>query len=654
MRSFKLTLILLFLFLTVGCEKKKPGTPAGTDTAARPQVSSANDPRWRNELFQSNVAAIRNRAEYPSLPQYLTSLNLVTQRFNSWLTTREAFEGWNVDPLVQAEIELLDSLEPLAKQTFDAYAALRNIPDETPCSDKQLAQITELEKKLQDFCAACDACSNKGILQGTLEFLAGKMAQFRTNLIAGSAFKKITPQLKNQLRAQNQVLAELGILYGSRRMNFDGTENSDVQLQNIAYEKDVYVLFEQFLLQDLSQWAQGTPLGELEEVRLENRNQSDTVGAKNKVRVSAEDSDRMTAIFQWVVTNIRLEENSSPRLPLEILLSGSGSVTDRAWLTILLARQQDLNAFVLEVPTPSGNRLLIGFLHNEEIYVFDPEIGRPILNAEKPATWSEISANPAILEEFWKRGGVDVQITPEDLPKSRGFLEVSPWYQTQRGMILQEALKNGENRVILSLDPVEVLTDGSVSPDSLETAHNAPSTLKAEILKKRQFASVSAWNFPVDTVVRRAFTQDFPQILAPYLTQFPDGEYPIWRGQMLYLQGVLTGPMSAAGAFQQARLSEMELEAAFQKAGPATMDHFRVIRALASNSLALISCVMERPDAAIDTYERHVLSTPVTSLHDAARCNAGRMCEQKNDPEAAKKFYSEVKGPMKPQAQFGL
>ena len=221
-------------------------------------------------------------------------------------------------------------------------------------------------------------------------------------------------------------------------------------------------------------------------------------------------------------------------------------------------------------------------------------------------------------------------------------------------MILQEALKNGENRVILSLDPVEVLPDGTVSAESLETAHNAPSALKAEILKKRQFASVSAWNFPVDTVVRRAFTQDFPQILAPYLTQFPDGEYPMWRGQMLYLQGVLTGPMSAAGAFQQARLSEMELEAAFQKAGPATMDHFRVIRALASNSLALISCVMERPDAAIDTYERHVLSTPVTSLHDAARCNAGRMCELKNDPEAAKKFYSEVKGPMKPQAQFGL
>ena len=112
--------------------------------------------------------------------------------------------------------------------------------------------------------------------------------------------------------------------------------------------------------------------------------------------------------------------------------------------------------------------------------------------------------------------------------------------------------------------------------------------------------------------------------------------------------------MSAAGAFQQARLSEMELEAQFQKNGPAVMDHFRLMRTLASNSLALISCIMERPDAAIDTYERHVLSTPFTVLHDAARCNAGRMCELKNDPEAAKKFYSEVQGPMKPQAQFGL
>lgn len=651
MRSFKLTLILLLLLLAVGCEKKKN---AGQASDARPQVSSVNDPRWRNELFQSNVAAIRNRAEYPSLQQYISSLNLVTQRFNSWLTTRETFEGWAVDPLVQAEVELLDELEPLAAKSFEAYAAFRNIPDETPCTEAQLAQLTELENALKDFSARCSYCAQKGLLPETLTFLAEKLTQFRTNLIAGSALKKVTPELKNQLRAQNQVLAELGILYGSKRMSFAGTENSDVQLQSIAYEKDVYALFEQFLLQDVSLWAQGTPLGELEEIRAENRNQSDSVGAKNKVRISAEDLDRMTSIFQWVVMNVRIDTNAVFKLPVEILLSGSGSVADRAWLAILLARQQDLNAFVLEVPTQNGTRLLLGFLHGEEIYVFDPEIGRPVLNAEKPATWSEISENPAILEEFWKRGGFDLQITAEDLAKSRLFLEVSPWYQTQRGMILQEALKNGENRVVLSLDPVEVLPDGTISADSIETAHNAPSALKVEALKKHQFASVSAWDHPVNTVVRRAFGLDLNQILTPSLTMFPDGEFPIWRGQMLYFQGVLTGPMSAAGAFQQARLSEMELEAQFQKNGPAVMDHFRLMRTLASNSLALISCVMERPDAAIDTYERHVLSMPFTALHDAARCNAGRMCELKNDPEAAKKFYSEVQGPMKPQAQFGL
>ena len=651
MRSFKLTLILLLLLLAVGCEKKKNGDSAA---AQRPQVSSVNDPRWRNELFQSSVAAIRNRAEYPSLQQYLNSLNLVTQRFNSWLTTRETFEGWAVDPLVQAEVELLDELEPLAAKSFEAYAAFRNIPDETPCTEAQLAQLTELENALKDFSARCSYCAQKGLLPETLTFLAEKLTQFRTNLIAGSALKKVTPKLKDQLRVQNQVLSDLGILYGSKRMSFAGTETSDVQLQSIACEKDVYTLFEQFLLQDVSLWAQGTPLQELEEIRAENRNQSDSVGAKNKVRISAEDLDRMTSIFQWVVMNVRLEANTSARLPLEILLAGSGSVKDRAWLAILLARQQDLNAFVLEVPTQNGTRLLLGFLHNEEFYVFDPEIGRPVLNAEKPAAWSEISANPAILEEFWKRGGLDVQVTADDLAQSRLFLEVSPWYQTQRGMILQEALKNGENRVILSLDPVEVLPDGTVSAESLETAHNAPSALKVEALKKHQFASVSAWDYPVNTAVRRAFGLDLNPILTPSLTMFPDGEFPIWRGQMLYFQGVLTGPMCAAGAFQQARLSEMELEAQFQKNGPAVMDHFRLMRTLASNSLALISCIMERPDAAIDTYERHVLSTPFTVLHDAARCNAGRMCELKNDPEAAKKFYSEVQGPMKPQAQFGL
>ncbi|MDO4629331.1 MAG: hypothetical protein Q4C70_09130, partial [Planctomycetia bacterium] len=248
---------------------------------------------------------------------------------------------------------------------------------------------------------------------------------------------------------------------------------------------------------------------------------------------------------------------------------------------------------------------------------------------------------------------------------SRAYLEASPWYVAQRYAVLQEALKNGENRVVMSLAPVEVLEDGTVSEASLDTALNAPSAIKSRLLRKNQFASVEIWDFPLENAVKHAFpsenqeqgvnrpshAQVMSQIVGPLCVHFPDGNFNLWRGRMLYLKGILTGPMSAAGYYQKARLSESELEQFYQAAGPLVMDSYRYFRYEASYALGRISASLGRADAAIDSYTRHVIDAPFPTHRNGARYHAGRMCEMKGDAESARAFYDAVEGPMKAQAR---
>lgn len=661
-KTYKYTILLTlssFLFSLTGCHEVESEKTSPSVVESR-QGANANDPRWRNELFQSSILSIRERATYENLAMYLNSLNQVTDRFNSWIQSRPNFEGWHADPMVRETISALDSLETLREPIQKTYQILKNAEDGTPLTPEMVAQLQAVSETMK----LVTVPQIKDELELTRKFLLGQ-------IVLG----KVSPELKTRTLALKESFERLGILIGSRRMEFLRAEASNIptsvgEKYVIAYDNDVYTLFEQFLLQDVSQWAQGTPMTELEEIRLETRNESDTTGARNKVQISVEDLDRMSAIFQWTVANIDLRdaENGMSLLPLEVLLGGTGTVLERAWVCILLARQQDLNAFLISVPmkdkSGNGTRNLLGFLHNEDIFLYDPELGvavTKVADGEKtenvPLLWAEVCAEPALLENFWRKTGVLTEsevgtLTAENLTASRVYLEASPWYVTQRYAVLQEALKNGENRVVMSLAPVEVLEDGTVSEASLDTALNAPSAIKSRLVRKNQFASVEIWDFPVENVVKRAFEAGKQaQIVGPLCVHFPDGNFNLWRGRMLYLKGILTGPMSAAGYYQKARLSESELEQFYLAAGPGVMDSYRFFRYEASYALGRISATLGRADAAIDSYTRHVIDAPFSTYRDGARYHAGRMCEMKGDAEGARVFYEVVEGPMKVQAR---
>jgi len=110
--------------------------------------------------------------------------------------------------------------------------------------------------------------------------------------------------------------------------------------------------------------------------------------------------------------------------------------------------------------------------------------------------------------------------------------------------------------------------------------------------------------------------------------------------------------MSAAGYYQKARLSETVLEQTYQNGGPALLDFYRGCRCEASYVLGMISFVLNRPEAACDSFTRHVLETGFTRFHASARLRCGMMCEQKEDWQAAREFYAAL--PEDPAARIRL
>ena len=65
----------------------------------------------------------------------------------------------------------------------------------------------------------------------------------------------------------------------------------------------------------------------------------------------------MAKLFDWTIRNIALDRDSldrTPQMPWETLLLGHGTAMERAWVFILLARQQGLDAAVLATYAPGA------------------------------------------------------------------------------------------------------------------------------------------------------------------------------------------------------------------------------------------------------------------------------------------------------------
>lgn len=145
--------------------------------------------------------------------------------------------------------------------------------------------------------------------------------------------------------------------------------------------------------------------------------------------------------------------------PWQVLLLGHGDELQRARIFMLLARQLHLDAVMLGIETRSGRPrawLPAVWLENE-LYLFDPQLGLPIPSAdgEGVATLSQVQENPSLLDQLDVGTTFQYEVDADDLSKVVAMIDASPAYLSQRMKILETHLP-AEDQMVLSLETPEL------------------------------------------------------------------------------------------------------------------------------------------------------------------------------------------------------
>jgi hypothetical protein len=390
---------------------------------------------------------------------------------------------------------------------------------------------------------------------------------------------------------------------------------------------DSETLQEAVLARDVSRWARGEQV---------------------------EDVPLIKELFDWTVRNIQLEPEAfdpagNPlrvlQTPWETLLLGRGTAAERAWVFILLARQQGLEAAVLMPAESRGltqERLgpcVVGVFSKGELYLFDSALGMPIPGPKgrkldengrltlEPATLGQVVSDESLLRQLDGDLEHPYRLKASQLKSVVALLEASPASLSQR-MKLLEARLAGSSKMVLTADP----------------------TAQAERLKKcAHVTDARLWPRPYQRVLqemqlgeKRVKWQMF--MLMPF--QVGVGNSPaLYRGRMYHLKGRLTGSPCAAELYQMARLSNKQIEAA--RVDPQSKAIYLRAKLDASYWLGLIAAYQNNPRSAIDYFDTRTLDVVPDNLWThGAKYNLARVYEASNQPQEAIKLYrADTKSP---------
>jgi hypothetical protein len=261
------------------------------------------------------------------------------------------------------------------------------------------------------------------------------------------------------------------------------------------------------------------------------------------------------SLFDWIVRNIQLEPipardekqaTGFAQRPWETLLLGRGSALDRAWVFVLLARSQGIDAGLISVSDASATAQpapgLVGVLHEGEIYLFDLALGLPVPAPDsmqidstgqltmRPATLSQAVADSNVLRQLDATLELPYPLKAEQLQKAVVLLEASPSALSQR-MKLIESRSAGEDRLPLCA---------------------APSAQAQRFRACKHVADVRLWPHPftilADEVQAGPMRAKWQFImLLPFQTAVGN---TLWRGRVYQIKGKLNGSHGVSGAVQ--------------------------------------------------------------------------------------------------------
>ncbi len=221
-----------------------------------------------------------------------------------------------------------------------------------------------------------------------------------------------------------------------------------------------------------------------------------------------DDLSRAEHLFDWTVRNIQLEALPKPKpgqkevdlsplvlshhLPGDVLLFGRGTALQRAWVFLLLARQQDLDVVMLATPDPDHPNQprfwLPALLHkngdHEDLYLFDSALGLPIPGpgGKGIATLAQAVDDPAVLDHLDLDESHHYPVKAAEAKQAIAMIEASPDYLARRMKILEMQLA-GDERLVLSSSPAE--TAARLKKVSHLSSEPQLWTLPYDVLKSR-------------------------------------------------------------------------------------------------------------------------------------------------------------------------
>lgn len=256
-------------------------------------------------------------------------------------------------------------------------------------------------------------------------------------------------------------------------------------------------------------------------------------------------------LFDWVVRNIQLDPPPAdgPRAihsPAQVLFFGHGTVADRIWVFISLARQQNLNVMLLQpiaadVRAPTS---LTGLLVQDQVYLFDLELGLPIPGpgGKGIATLAQAAEDDALLRQMDLDPQRPYPWKADDLKSCRVLLEGSPSYLARRMQTIESHLA-GDERLILSASPTQV---------------------RERLRTSRQVSEVQLWRYPYDTIRlanQRSNVELSVQETMRYRPDLLPEKWPEFRkavglinvARVAHLKDPLVGPARANDLYQACR-----------------------------------------------------------------------------------------------------
>ncbi|MGD9721685.1 MAG: tetratricopeptide repeat protein [Pirellulales bacterium] len=348
-------------------------------------------------------------------------------------------------------------------------------------------------------------------------------------------------------------------------------------------------------------------------------------------------------LFDWTIRNVQLEPDVDPATaanrhrPFETLLLGRGDAQERAWVFILLARQQGLDVVQLAIDEGEGKPprpWLPALLSGGELYLFDTRLGLPIPAADGRgiATLAQVAADPELLRRLDLDAEHPYPVQPDDLQHVVALVEASPQSLSRR-MALVESRLAGERKMVLT------------SPGS---------ELAERVKKVPHVTGARLWARPFDIWLWQSKLTQVEALAAAREMSVFQAMPSLMTGRALYFKGVYEGDKGAKVNLMNSRLDDRSIEdfrlpeeiarqirreeISQQEAARIVM--LRHAKQDASFWLGLVCFEQEQYPAAVDFFAKRTLeATPDGPWTPSARYNLARTYEALGRTDEAIALY---------------